>query len=444
LKQFHKNVSSTFFRQTLNAVLGLVTSILIARIFGPEGNGSYALSILIPTSLVTILNLGLGAANSYHLSSGKYTEYKIILANLKLYSILVGLGLFTGSVFLLLFAEKVFPGVESELLWLGLFSYPFVLSHAIILSLFQGIEDFSSYNKVAIAQPLIFLALFLLGIWGYQTELSVAITALLLSYFLTTISGVISLCKYKFQKENKYGAKNQVVKSLLKYGINSHLGNVFTYLNYKADIFLVNYFLGPLNAGLYVVAVSVVEKLWLPSQAISVVALPKLTRMNTAKEQIQHFTPLLSRVTLAITAIASILVLIITPVLIPLAFGEQFSESVMPIFLLLPGIIIFSSVKIIASDIAARGHPILNSYSSGLVLICNVILNIVLIPKFGLNGAAISTSAAYLIQWLFCAYFHARLSSNNISELFLIHRDDLTLVKDRYINQMKKFKSNDI
>ena len=73
--------------------------------------------------------------------------------------------------------------------------------------------------------------------------------------------------------------------------------------------------------------------------------------------------------------------------------------SALPILLwLLPGIIAGAGERIYSNCIAAAGKPEWNMHVSFLVVLLNIIFNIVLIPKYGLLGAAWATSAVYLFS----------------------------------------------
>jgi Na+-driven multidrug efflux pump len=62
---------------------------------------------------------------------------------------------------------------------------------------------------------------------------------------------------------------------------------------------------------------------------------------------------------------------------------------------LLPGIVLISGTRVLANDISARGRPELNMYTAWLILIINIVANLLLIPHFGIEGAAIASTIAY-------------------------------------------------
>ncbi|MDZ7782930.1 MAG: polysaccharide biosynthesis C-terminal domain-containing protein [Halioglobus sp.] len=86
--------------------------------------------------------------------------------------------------------------------------------------------------------------------------------------------------------------------------------------------------------------------------------------------------------------------------LITLIFGDAFKEAYVPLLVLLPGIVMASGARVLANDIAARGRPELNMYTSVVVVTVNVLGNMLLIPLYGLAGAAIATSIAYALNFM--------------------------------------------
>ena len=74
LKPLFRNFTTTFVRQISGGLLGFITVALIARVYGPDGNGLLAVAMLLPHLLSTLLNLGLTSANVYFLASGQVSR----------------------------------------------------------------------------------------------------------------------------------------------------------------------------------------------------------------------------------------------------------------------------------------------------------------------------------------------------------------------------------
>jgi O-antigen/teichoic acid export membrane protein len=65
---FVRKVAETFGTRILLIGIGLVTSVIVARILGPDGRGLYAVAATIGAIGVQFGNLGLHASNTYYVA----------------------------------------------------------------------------------------------------------------------------------------------------------------------------------------------------------------------------------------------------------------------------------------------------------------------------------------------------------------------------------------
>lgn len=429
LKSLSRNFAATFVRQIGAGLLGLVSAAIIARVYGPEGNGAFAIAILLPGLLGTLLNLGISPANVYFLGSSQVTVREAVRANLRICLWLSVVGLMVGASVLIWKGEEFFPGVRSMLLWLALPIFPIALLSGLLLSIFQGLQDFRTYNKLLIIQPILFLLTLSLLVLSGNKELGLLVGAQLLTSFI--VLGVMGVNVYRLyvSSSEDVDTKGDYSKRAIGYGWKANLSNILGFVNYKTDIFLVNFLLTPVSAGIYVVSVALAEKLWLISSAVSTVLLPRLSQLSSDEETRKKLTPLISRLVLLVTLIGSMVLAIAAYPLVLLIFGDQYTDSVLPLLILLPGIVILGAAKVWANDIAARGRPEINMYVSLITLAANIIGNLVLIPRFGLAGAAAATTLAYLICALVTLMVYIRITSNDWVETLMVNSADLLALK---------------
>jgi len=187
------------------------------------------------------------------------------------------------------------------------------------------------------------------------------------------------------------------------YGFRSHLSNIITLLNYRSSLLILGYFTTPITVGIYSVGMQLVEKLWLPSQAVSTVLLPRLSNQlgeGGDTKKISKLTLDCARLTFIITILISIVFVLLLPFIIHFLFGTEYSQAFYVVVLLLPGILAWTPSRILANDLAARGFAELNLKNSYWVFAINIVLSICLIPIWGLIGAAIATTIAYVMDLL--------------------------------------------
>lgn len=152
------------------------------------------------------------------------------------------------------------------------------------------------------------------------------------------------------------------------------------------------------------IAVQVAETLWMLSQATSTVLLPRLSAMHQNPKARMALANKGFLVVSGITAGASLGVACLLYWLISPVFGEEYVEALPAFSWLLPGIIAGAGSRIYANCIAAAGKPEWNMYSAIGVVTVNVIGNILLVPEYGIVGAAWATSVAYCFNALVKAY----------------------------------------
>ncbi|WP_332882032.1 oligosaccharide flippase family protein [Methanosarcina horonobensis] len=177
----------TIIRQSVGIAVGLAISITLARSLGPLGNGQYAMGILLPTMLVSFLNLGVSPANVYFIASNKININSAFKTNIRLWFILCIIGISIAISVVETQGETWFPGIPLSILWLGILAFPLSLLQEFMSSLFQGLQDFKNYNYISLITPCITLLLvaFLVGI------LKLGVFGALLSFIIGNLCGLI-------------------------------------------------------------------------------------------------------------------------------------------------------------------------------------------------------------------------------------------------------------
>lgn len=392
-----RNVVYTFGRHIIGALAQFVTVFIIARQLGAEGNGQYAMAILLPNLLVNFLNLGIGPANVYYLGREEVAARQATIENVKIAGIIACAGTIGALVLVRTWGETLFPGIPSILLYLGLSAFPIALLVQYLRTIFQGVEDFKAFNWATLAPPLstllyIFIAVYVLGL-----GLTGAVAGFALGHATGLLVVWIYLRRY-FKKENGATGSydNAYIRKSFSYGWKAHLSNILAFVNYRADIFLVNLFLTPAATGIYVVAVKIAEQLWMLSKAASTVLLPRLSAMHENPQARLRLTNKAFAGVGGLTAAAASLSVIALYFLLEPVFGAEFLDAFSPFMWLLPGIIAGAGARVQANCIAAAGKPEWNMYVAFGVVSVNIIGNVILIPIWGIEGAAIATSIAYM------------------------------------------------
>ena len=389
---FIQNVTSTFLVRVLSLFFSIVNAAIIARLLGPEGKGMLALALLVPGMLGLFLSGGIEVANVYFAGSRRL-DATTLSANSVAFTILatiVGLGV----VFALGTAgwlKVIVPGVPVWILFIAMLGFPVSLLNGFFSTILQGLQRIITLNLISLFQGFLTLILTLMLVIALRFGLLGALVA-------TLISGVLGLIVLGIFLRREGGVfiprwERSVVRSTLSFGLKGHIGNMLQFFNYRLDMFILNAFLGPANVGIYTVSVRLAELLWYLPNAVAFVIFPKAAASEP--EEMNVFTPRVFRITLGLTTLGGLGLILLGRPAINLVFSSVFDTAYVPMLVLLPGVILLGGAKVLTNEIAGRGYPYYNSVNSGLALVITVVLDLLLIPRYGVVGAALASSIAY-------------------------------------------------
>ena len=424
-----QNTKKTLVRQVISILIQLITITVIARTLGVEGNGKYAIAMLLPIFLAQFLSMGINASIIYYIGNKESSDKEIYTNSWLISLFIIVLGVTLGLFLIGFFQEKLFPNIEQDILYLSLALFPFSFLYSILLAYLQAKENFTAYNIASLANAIVlFMTIILLYFLSLITIKNVIISGVL--------SSVISMAlTYYFVKKEKYiYAKScfskKVLYKILSYGLRSHLSNLVTFINYRADIFLLNLLSNPIAVGLYYVGIQIVERLWIVSSAMSTVLFPRFVALKEDHEARKETIAKSFRIAMLLTLCASILLIAFGYLFIKILFGVEYLDAYYIILALLPGVMLGAGSRILANAIAAKGKPEYNMYTSIVAMVINILLNIFLISYYGFIGAAVATSIAYSFNAIMRVALYKKLEKTfNLKKLMISSEDFKYLVE---------------
>src|SRR5690606_23941030 len=190
--------------------------------------------------------------------------------------------------------------------------------------------------------------------------------------------------------------------------------------------------------GIYSKGASITEYLWQIPMLFSTIV---FARSATSKNDYQFSLKVahLLRISLLAIGFLSILLLLLSERIILLMYGIKFKDSITVLNYLLPGVLILTFYKVMNMDLAGRGKPWIAMYSMLPALVINVIINFMLIPKLGANGAAISSTVSYTIAGILFLYFYSKEVKIPIRIILTFKKSDF----NPFFSLIKKIKGNE-
>jgi O-antigen/teichoic acid export membrane protein len=238
------------------------------------------------------------------------------------------------------------------------------------------------------------------------------VSGIIISYVISSFGALIYLtvvCReyYNFSIEEYW----ITLKRLTIFGSQIVVTNIVGAVNYQADILITGFFLTATDLGYYAVSVGLSRFIWLVPEAVQKITYPLTSSLcaDQSKDAIQVMIDKSMKYTAVIIIPITFACIIFSGDIILLIYGSNFSYSVVPFMILVIGTSIFGIAKCIGGSMAAAGRPDIGFKLGFLSAVLNVTLNLILIPIFGIVGAAIATTVTFILLTCVGQFFIQRI-----------------------------------
>ena len=220
----------------------------------------------------------------------------------------------------------------------------------------------------------------------------------------------------------RLGLDSKILRTFLGFGIRGYTANLMMFLNYRLDALIVNGLRGAASVGYYSIATAMAETLWYGANAFALVMFPHVSSLD--RKEADRITPVVCRNTVFLTLIGAVVMFVVSRQLILIVFGSAMTPALHPLWLLLPGIVTLSVAKVISSYLSGIGKPIYSTYIAAATLVLTIALDLLLIPPYGINGAAIASSIVYTCTAVASVLFFRFESGAGFMETLVVRPED--------------------
>jgi O-antigen/teichoic acid export membrane protein len=404
---FRSDTVWNFISFFIQAIAGAVLTLSLYFIFGSESLGVF--TQLYAVFVITGQLFVLGLNDSVLKHSAQYVFDKKSVSHLALsalilsfitgiigsFIILVGI-LFKGSD---VFSEPVLSGIYYMLPGTILFVF-----NKVILGLLNGRQLFKRFAFVQSLRAgiLVITILMTLGMDFYVG---------FIGFCFTFTEVIVLLSQTRFLKEIYLGYKAASKDSLyfkkwgithLKFGSLSMPHGFLSESFIRIDILILALFLSDSAVGVYSFAAFFVEGIYQLPVLIRNVTNPRLVRIFNEYDRESLFVLIkkVSSLSFIVTSFIAILVLMIYSKAGSVIDIPEYETIKVIMYIIFSGLVIYSIFIPFDYAILQGGKPALQSVFMFLVVLVNVVLNFLLIPEYGLYGAAMSTSISMALAGL--------------------------------------------
>lgn len=411
--KFSSDVIWNLMSSTLLGVSGIIINIIILKYYHASGLGNFALALSI--YMLLYLFTVFGISNSVIKYSSQYSDDKITVNKILSTAIIVVL---VNSIIITVLAwlvspffKLVYKNIDFILIYkIFLLGLPIFSLNKILMSFLNGMRRMKPYAVYQITRFFLVVCIMFLTAKFYQkielTAYAIPLTELILFIMLVFDT---KLYTRLIIPKTFYWIKNHIL-----FGIYTFLSEMFAEINLKIDNLLIAYFLNPAVLGIYVFASEIVKGLTLFAIAVQINFNPIISKLwsdnktNDLKQyirKIKKYTYLMYAPIIIISAIAY-------PIFIKY-FVQKISsfENFAVFYILMVGVFIFSGYLALIGLLTFTGYIKYQFKRVLHTLLFNITGNLLLIPLFGIIGAAVSTSLSFIFTVFLIKYY----SKNKIS-----------------------------
>ena len=420
-QRFVKDALRVLGGQVIMTAIGMMTGVITARWLGPHDRGLFQLLTLLPTTLSNFVKLGIPQASVYFMRR-KHASASAVASNSVWMAVVMGSAL-AGVCWVWRdwFLATVLNQCPESLVVPTLVLIPFALIQFYLMGVAQAQERFREYNirqivpnVLSLVGMFVVLVVFHMGLVG--AVLTQAAIVVFMSLWLT----------FRVHREAPLALRvdGGLLKGMLGFGAKSYVQTLAATLHLRIDQYLIAYLLkSPGEVAFYAIGVNLVSLLLKIPDATGTVLFPRLA---ASEQRDAHLTTVrVCRNTLFLTALGAIGIAIAGPIGIPLLYGHMFDRAIRPMLILLPGALVMALYQILTRSFTSHAKQEVNIVAAVTALCLNVGLNWFLIPRFGIEGAALANGLSYGTAAMILLVVFVRRSGHSVRETLIVDGSDL-------------------
>jgi len=410
-----KGSGISFFLRFGGLSIGYLLTLVIANLFGAKGLGDYVLAITILRLFTLLAKLGLDTTSIRFIASfASQNKWTSIFRFRKQVISILSISSIVASLLMYFLAEPIADLINTNYKYIQLNAFlvlpmSFFMLHYQSLRGLKRIAEFSFFYRMSQA---LFSIIFILIIYQFLTKSYVPVYAYFLGVLIVSLLSFFSFTYWlKNRSDGKESAEQEIMSysNLLKISIPLMFAQSVQFIMAWTDKLMLgavdtpNVSLGlttnSSEVGIYHTAFKLSMFASVALMSINSIASPKFAEMF-AKNDMVGLKKVVQQSTKIIfwTTVPLVSIFFVFPEFLLGLFGEEFKIGVTSFIFLSCGRLISSFSGSVGNILQMTGNQ--NIYAKILLLgaILNVILNLILIPKYGVNGAAIASMSS-LIVW---------------------------------------------
>lgn len=420
---FQQQIKQSLIWRGLYFISVLIMNVFLSRYF-EAGNAGWIFYLSNNFSFLLIL-IGLTIENGInYYGSKKQIDDKQLTWFALCWTILVSFVVFIGLWFYFGRYRDTSVITRAQYLFYAVCYVAGIQLTNIFTVLFYNKKNFFLPNFLMIVLNLVFIIIIPKQEGINQTNPSTFIK-LYFAYFLFTgfLLSITYIIKHKsFMNFSLPSMGSQ--KLLIRYAVMALAANVIFFLVYRVDYWFVRRFCSPEELGNYIQVSKLGQMLLIIPTIIASVVFPHTAGGMHLPNIIQNILRI-GRFTTVFIFILFLLFLIIGRDLFPLVFGESYKLMYLPFLLLIPGLWALSNLFILSAYFGGVNKIRINIQGACIGLVVILAGDLLFIPQYGINAAAIVSSTGYTVAFLYSFINMSKDHPVSIAQYWAIKKEDI-------------------
>ena len=405
----------SFIAKILGRALGLVSSIIIARYYGATiiGYVSIITTVLGLTTLISNAGMSVSILKLIPEYSGKFSEKSAFKIYYKMFVTTVAIAMVTGSI-LYVFSKEISNNIfqHKELEVFFMISAAMVSIFAIYSLNMSAIRAMKQVRMQAVFEFLpnvISIILLLIMTFVFYDKFNP-----IYILFATTTITVTLTSVYISRLEKKKPTDGSIDTSpsylhILTLSFPMFLTVGLQYVMASSDIIMLGIFTSADQIGIYAVALTLSTLTTFILMSINTIAAPKFSELyhDGKTKELRYVAQKSTRVILWAT-LPIFMILLVFGQMILSVYGDDFTSGYVALVFLLIGQLVNSITGPVGTFLNMTGHQVAFRNIVLIAAILNVALNYILIPGFGINGAAFANMIGIVSVNVMAALFQIK------------------------------------
>ncbi|QCJ45973.1 oligosaccharide flippase family protein [Haloprofundus sp. MHR1] len=396
-----RSILSIFSGKLAGILISLAFTPILVRIVSRADYGLYA-SILAGFSIITLLSRG-GLFDATRKIVAENNNDTAAVLSVILTALIISIlyaALATALIFVIIQIGLI-PSRYTPFVWILATTLLFTNIFATVRGVFYGFQQESISEILNVSRQLLYAILALiLAYIGY--DVVGVFTGYALSFILLGVLGIVVLFKFSLFSIGGTHEFHTYAPEIVRYGGFQLIGGLSATLLYKADIILVETFRGSTSTALYQSAIVPAEMIWFVPSVIQLAFLQRsasLWKDNNIEEINSNIRLGIKYGVLSLTLFGGGLFVLSEPFL-AVYFGSEYTSAAFTLKLLIFGTFFLGISRTVVPVLQATGSVKESELVTVGGLLINVLLNVLLIPRYGILGAGIGTTISYIAIFL--------------------------------------------